>query len=245
MIVCGLLTFGKNRHSRHWPSDPHWLLPVCCVSFISMRVYRNCKGDSLSNMARPKSYDRDDALKRACEVFWAQGFSALGVRSIEDQTGLNQFAIQTDFGGKEGLYIEAIRLYAAAAIKHALAPMKTGGIRSISTFFTSLVTDDSPTSSRWGCLIVNAGIENAKIGSGRVDAECRAYWRSLRQHFAAAIRHSVGAGETVPNLDATECAKALVVAVMGIHTMNRVEGSNRAGAPLVRMVQRQLEDWSR
>jgi AcrR family transcriptional regulator len=194
-------------------------------------------------MARPKSYDRDHALKRACEVFWSQGFSALGVRSIEEQTGLNQFAIQTEFGGKEGLYVEAIRLYAAAAIEHALAPMKAGGIASISTFFTSLVTDESPTSSRWGCLIVNAGIENARIGSERIGAECRAYWRSLRQHFAAAIRHSVDAGEAVPGIDPAECSKALVVAVMGIHTVNRVEGSNRAGAPLVRMVQRQLKEW--
>ena len=194
-------------------------------------------------MARPKSYDRDHALKRACEVFWSQGFSASGVRSIEDQTGLNQFAIQTEFGGKEGLYVEAIRLYAAAAIKHALAPMKTGGIASISTFFASLVTDESPTSSRWGCLIVNAGIENARIGSDRIDAECRAYWRSLRQHFAAAIRHSADAGEVVPGIDPAECSKALVVAVMGIHTVNRVEGSNRAGGPLVKMVQRQLEEW--
>lgn len=195
-------------------------------------------------MARPKSYDRDDALKRACEVFWSQGFSASGVRSLEDQTGLNQFAIQTEFGGKEGLYLEAIRLYAAAATKHALAPMKVGGISSISTFFRSLVTDKSPTSSRWGCLIVNAGIENAEIGSARIDAECRAYWHTVRQHFDAAIRRSIEAGEVTPEIDATECSNALVIAVMGIHTVNRVEGSNKAGAPLVKMVQRQLQDWS-
>lgn len=194
-------------------------------------------------MARPKSYDREDALKRACEVFWSRGFSSSGVRSIEDQTGLNQFAIQTEFGGKEGLYIAAIKLYAAAATKHALAPMKAGGIASVSAFFDSLVTDDSPTSSRWGCLIVNAGIENAEIGSARIDAECRAYWRTLRQHFSAAIRHSIKAGEVMSNIDVAEHAEALVIAVMGIHTMNRAEGSNKAGTPLVKMVQRQLDSW--
>ena len=100
-----------------------------------------------------------------------------------------------------------------------------------------------PLQGRWGCLIVNAGIEYARIGSDRIDAECRACWRSLRQHFAAAIRHSADAGEVVPGIDPAKCSKALVVAVMGIHTVNRVEGSNRAGGPLVKMVQRQLEEW--
>lgn len=194
-------------------------------------------------MARPKSYDRDHALKLACEMFWSRGFISTGVRSIEDQTGLNQFAIQTEFGGKEGLYLETIKSYAAAATKHVLAPMKTGGITSVSAFFDSLITNGSPTSSKWGCLIVNAGIENAEIGSARIDAECRAYWRTLRQHFSAAIRHSINAGEITSNVDAAENAKALVIAVMGIHAMNRAEGSNKAGTPLVKMVQRQLESW--
>jgi TetR/AcrR family transcriptional regulator, transcriptional repressor for nem operon len=194
-------------------------------------------------MARPKSYDRDAALRRACEAFWAHGYGALGVRAIEHQTGLNQFAIQTEFGGKEGLLVEALEFYADKARQHALRPLKDGGIAAIAAFFHRLVTDGSPTSSKWGCLLVNSGIENAEIKSARIEAVSDAYWRTLRQHFATALRRSIDAGEVADNLDVADITRALVTAVIGIHTANRIAGSNRAGAPLVRMIERQIESW--
>lgn len=194
-------------------------------------------------MARPKSYDRDAALRRACEAFWAHGYGALGVRAIEDQTGLNQFAIQTEFGGKEGLLVEALEFYADKARKHALRPMKDGGIDTIAAFFRGLVTDGSPISSEWGCLLVNSGVENAEIKSSRIEAASDAYWRTVRKHFAAALRRSIDDGEIVGNLDVPDTARALVTAVIGIHTANRIAGSNRAGGPLVRLIERQLESW--
>lgn len=194
-------------------------------------------------MPRPKSYDRDSALLRACKAFWAHGYGALGVRAIEDQTGLNQFAIQTEFGGKEGLLVEALEFYADKARKHALRPMKDGGIATIAAFFGGLVMDGSPTSSAWGCLLVNSGVENAEIKSARIEAVSNAYWRTLRKHFAAALHRAIDDGEIAGNVDVPDTARALVTAVIGIHTANRIARSNRAGAPLVRMIERQLESW--
>ena len=194
-------------------------------------------------MPRPKSYDRDTALRRACEAFWAHGYGALGVRAIEDQTGLNQFAIQIEFGGKEGLLVEALEFYSDKARQHALRPMKDGGVAAIAAFFRGLVTDGSPTSSAWGCLLVNSGVENAEIRSTRIAAVADAYWRTLRKHFAAALRRSIEDGEIAGHLDVPDTARALVSAVIGIHTTNRIAGSNRAGAPLVRMIERQIDGW--
>lgn len=196
-------------------------------------------------MARRKSYDRDVALRRACEAFWAHGYGALGVRAIEDKTGLNQFAIQTEFGGKEGLLIEAMEFYARSATHHALAPMRAGGVETIIAFFRGLVTDGSPMSSRWGCLLVNSGIENAEIKSARIGAVADAYWRTLKKCFAAALRRSIAAGELVRDLDVGEASAALVSAVVGIHTSNRIAASNRAGLPLVRMIEAQIVQWRR
>lgn len=194
-------------------------------------------------MARPKSYDRDVALRRACQAFWAHGYGPLGVRAIEEQTGLNQFAIQREFGGKEGLLVEAMKFYADSARKHALQPMMTDGVGSIVVFLRGLVANGSPTSSKWGCLLVNSGIENAEIKSARINAVSTAYWRSLRKHFAAALRRSIDSGEIVKKLDVADVSAAMVTAVMGIHAANRIAGSNQGGAPLVRMIEAQIESW--
>lgn len=194
-------------------------------------------------MARPKSYDRDVALRRACDAFWAHGYGALGVRAIEEQTGLNQFAIQREFGGKEGLLVETMCYYAESARKQALQSMMTGGVNAIVVFLRGLIADDSPTSSKWGCLLVNSDIENAAIGSARIKAVSSAYWRSLQDHFEAAVHQSIDSGEIVQTLDVADISAALVSAVMGVHTANRIAGSNQGGAALVRMMEAQIASW--
>jgi len=187
-------------------------------------------------MPRPKSYDRQDAVKRACFAFWANGYRALGVRALEEQTGLNQFAIRTEFGGKEGLYLEALKVYSDAARSDAMRPMKEGGVAEVIAFLKSLVTEGSPTSSKWGCLVVNTGIENAQIGSSKLEAAVQDYWNSLRDHFRGALQRARDERTVDPEADVDLLSRGLVAAVMGVHTMNRVGGAHDAGAPLVELM---------
>lgn len=194
-------------------------------------------------MARPKSYDREEALHNACNAFWQHGYSALGVRAIEKQTNLNQFAIRESFGGKEGLYAEALRLYVAETDRHVIASLRTGTIAEVDRFFADLADLGSQTASPWGCLIVNAGLENAVIGSTRIAEITQSYWRSLEDAFTTALQRSKANGEIADDLDTTEAATALTTAVMGIHTKNRTSASVFAGIPLCTMVRKWIARW--
>ena len=187
-------------------------------------------------MPRPKSYDRDDAIAQACAAFWEHGYGPLGVRALEQQTGLNKFAIRSVFGGKEGLCLAAMAHYHDAARKTVLAPLHTGGIAGIITFFEGLVTEGSVNSSAWGCLMVNTGIENADIKSDALARAADAYWTELRAGFEAALTQSA---VNAPD----QTAQALVTAVIGIHTMNRIAGAHDAGRPLVAMIVARLNSW--
>lgn len=187
-------------------------------------------------MPRPKSYDRQDAIAKACTAFWEHGFQDLGVRELERLTGLNQFAIRSEFGGKEGLYLETLEYYCDAAITAEMAPMKQGSIPEIISFVQGLVTPGSMTSSDYGCLIVNTGIENARIQSRRLENVVRSYWNTLEDHFLIALeneRTAQGEGVTfTPDI----LAASLVPAVMGIHAQNRSQGDQTAGRPLVDLI---------
>jgi AcrR family transcriptional regulator len=194
-------------------------------------------------LARPKTYDRNEAVERACQAFWVHGYGALGVRELEKLTGLNKFAIRSEFGGKEGLYLEALRYYAEAAKVTVLAPMREGGRGTIEAFFEGLVTEGCANSSRWGCLIVNTGIENAELKRPALQAASDDYWSTLAQHFEAALRRAIELGEIDQMLDAGEASQGLVTAVMGIHTMNRISDAHDAGAPLVNMVRDLIKSW--
>lgn len=187
-------------------------------------------------MPRPKSYDRQDAIAKACNAFWTHGFQDLGVRELERLTGLNQFAIRSEFGGKEGLYIETLDYYCNAAITSEMAPMKQGGIPEIIDFFQGLVTPGSMTSSDCGCLIVNTGIENARVQSPRLATVVKSYWDTLEAHFLQALENEQAAqGDKVTFVPKT-LAASLVPAVMGVHAQNRSQQDQTAGQPLVDLI---------
>jgi len=188
-------------------------------------------------MSRPKSYNRDAALMRACAAFWQHGYRALGVRAIEAQTGLNQFAIRTEFGGKEGLFLETLQLYSDQAAQTVLAPLQGGGVTEIHRFFENLVTPGSVNCSEWGCLIVNTGVENASIANPKIAAIIQNYWHMLTAGFSGSLLRAQVHGDVAADLDQRDTASALVGVVMGIHLMNRAAASPVAGRPLVEMVQ--------
>lgn len=194
-------------------------------------------------MARPRTCDRTEAIERACRAFWEHGYDALGIRALERQTGLNRFAIRTEFGGKEGLYLAALDYYHSAARQSVLAPLRTGGIEAIARFFQNLVTEGSVNSSAWGCLMVNTGIENAEIKSRPLQHAANAYWKELRDHFVLALRMSQARGDIKQSVEIDEVSRGLVTAVMGIHTANRISAAHDAGRSLVDMVLELLASW--
>lgn len=193
-------------------------------------------------MARPKSYVRQDAIEKACYAFWEHGYQALGVRELERLTGLNQFAIRTEFGGKEGLYLEALAFYAEAAISAAMAPMKDGGVSSIVRFLEDLVTPGSATSSPFGCLIVNTGIENARVQSPHLAQAAEAYWTALESHFRQALENEAATRSDGAGFSPIDLSRALVPAVMGVHANNRLHKNQTAGRPLVDLLCATLKD---
>lgn len=184
-------------------------------------------------MPRPKSYDRQEAVEKACAAFWQHGFQALGVRELEQLTGINQFAIRSEFGGKEGLFVEALNYYGEAAITNEMDPLVEGGIPEIISFLRGLVTPGSMTSSPFGCLMVNTGLENARIQSPALAKAMAQYWSELKVHFLKALENEQRTRGDLLHLSSDQLATALVSAVMGIHAQNRALQDQTAGRALV------------
>ena len=63
-------------------------------------------------MPRKRKLSIEEAIEKSMFAFWQYGFG-LGVRSLEEKTGINRFMLQTELGGKEGLFIKALDAYLA------------------------------------------------------------------------------------------------------------------------------------
>lgn len=63
-------------------------------------------------VGRPKSFDRDQALLAAINVFWNRGYEGASVKNLTEAIGINSPSLYAEFGDKHDLYLQAIDRYA-------------------------------------------------------------------------------------------------------------------------------------
>ncbi len=72
-------------------------------------------------MARPVTFDRDEILGRATEVFWEHGYSGASVCRLVEATRLKPGSLYAAFESKEGLFLAALDQYAQRSRQRLLA----------------------------------------------------------------------------------------------------------------------------
>jgi len=61
-------------------------------------------------MARPREFDREEALERATGVFWAKGFAATSTDDLLTAMGIGRQSLYNAFQDR-ALYLEALERY--------------------------------------------------------------------------------------------------------------------------------------
>ena len=177
-------------------------------------------------MGRPQKFSEDEALDRAMELFWEQGFHATSLSELVERTGVCRASLYKTFGGKEELYNRALQRYRqVAALTYAPFPVEG---ESVLAFLRALfrakvheVTEQRPE----GCMFLNATTElitkDARIREAVVENEAaqRAWLRKLLETGRAA-------GEFSPSLDTARVAHYLFAALQGItvNAMSQTQG---------------------
>lgn len=62
-------------------------------------------------MGRTKLFERDDVTDKALQVFWKKGYTDTSLKDLEEATGVFKPALYSEFGDKEGLFIECVKFY--------------------------------------------------------------------------------------------------------------------------------------
>jgi AcrR family transcriptional regulator len=177
---------------------------------------------------RPRGFDRDQALARAVELFWARGYEATTLTDLQRAMGINAPSFYAAFGSKEQLFREAVQLYSrteGAPMTHALASAPTaraaieGLLRAATTSFCR------PGKPR-GCLVVLGATNCSDANSGVAD-----FLRAQRSHrhtlIQERLRQGVVDGELPPTVDLTAIAAFYVTIIDGLAIEARDGASRR------------------
>ena len=114
-------------------------------------------------MARHKEFDRDEALHKAMEVFWARGFEAASIQDLVDHMGINRQSLYDTFGDKHSLYLQSLDRYREVEGGKVSELLERPGSvkRSLRQLFDDVVETALCGGPRRGCLMGNAMSELA------------------------------------------------------------------------------------
>ena len=176
-------------------------------------------------MARTPSFDRNEVLQKAMEVFWADGYASSTMQSLGKAMGLQPGSIYAAFGGKDALFRAALARYVSqvrSQIDGSLSPRE-----SISLWFEQHVERACVPPRGRGCLLLNSIAENQALDQESADLVL-AELSLLKRFFTSRvrkIRSQEGRSERQP---ANAVAESLVVALCGISVLSRAGTDKRA-----------------
>jgi AcrR family transcriptional regulator len=110
---------------------------------------------------RPRSFDLDEALGQAMQVFWKHGFQAASFSELTRVTGLSKPSLYAAFGDKESLYLKALQKYENLLIENQGKQLneEPNARRAIETFLNSVAEVMIDPQMPGGCFIVNGSAD--------------------------------------------------------------------------------------
>ncbi len=194
-------------------------------------------------MPRPPSFDRQQVIERATEVFWRRGYAGTTVSDLVEATGLQPGSLYGAFSSKKGVFLEVLQAYQAESAARLEAALRDheSPLEAIRSFFRGLVDETLGEVGHRGCLMVNAMLEYS-THDGEIRQQLVAGLARFEQLFGDALRRARDLGELNPRLDTEATAAFLVNNLWGIRVTCRGGPSRRTMEGVVQTVLTALED---
>ena len=187
-------------------------------------------------MARPKEFDRDQALQKAMEVFWSRGYEAASIRDLVGHMGINRQSLYDTFGDKHALYLQALDRYQEVESRKLFELLEnaTSVRRALRQLFGDVVKGSLCRGQRRGCLMGNAMSELA----GRCEAtaaKTSSNMTAVEGAFYGALLRGKRSGELKEVRDPRAVARFLCSSLQGLVLMAKAKPGHKALEDVVKI----------
>lgn len=195
----------------------------------------------MSERGRPRSFDRERALRRAMEVFWAKGYDGASLAELTEAMGINPPSLYAAFGSKEALFREAASLYQATEGSQIWDSLSHGptACEAVERFLRSSARAFTRPDKPNGCLILLGALhsteENAAVSRDLRNRRLENI-ATLRERLERAIKE----GELPRGVDCQAIAMFYVTVQQGMSIQAR-DGASYRG--LLAVVHSAMAAW--
>lgn len=181
----------------------------------------------MADRGRPRTFDRDQALARAMEVFWAKGFEGASMTDLTSAMGIASPSLYAAFGSKEALFREAVALYIATEgteIWRAVTTATTA-YGAIEGYLMATARVFSRSNKPTGCLVVLSAL-HASEENEAVREVLITHRRQNVMELAQQLSRGVATGEIAATVDLEAVARFYVTIQQGMSIQAR-DGADR------------------
>jgi len=177
-------------------------------------------------MARPRSFEPEEALEKAKNVFWAKGFDATSMADLTDAMGINKFSLYATFGDKRSLFLKCLQHYRKTAVAMQFACLQNAaGISGIEQFFDQILTMPE-TSKAGGCLMMNSLVELSGQDP-EIDKIIQDHFKWVEKQFVHALRDAQANGDLADITNVEERAQGLIALTQGVIALSKAKFGRR------------------
>jgi len=138
-------------------------------------------------MARPREFDRDEALQKAIGVFCKKGYAAASTDELMSAMKISRQSMYDTYGDKRQLYLEAFRRYVADSVNEQIGHLERAssplaGIEKMLLAFAARTQRDGIV----GCMGINAICE-----FGRTDSEVTSLSDTESARLTSALKRAL------------------------------------------------------
>lgn len=183
----------------------------------------------MAERGRPRNFDRQQALRRAMELFWRKGFDNTSMADLTEAMALRPPSIYAAFGGKEALFNEALDLYVSSQGRDIWDGIDTApsARAAMEHLLKSTARSYSAGPGSRGCMVVLAAPQmegaNAAV-SERLKAERAGNVATLERR----LKRAVSEGEIAPQISCRAIANYFATVQHGMSIQARDGASRRA-----------------
>ncbi len=172
-------------------------------------------------MGRPREFDRDLALDRAVEVFWAHGYNGTSVSDLTDSMGILRGSLYAAFGDKHQLFLEALERYEERFYREISDLLQERSARDgIREVFLKVLTECACDGGSKGCFITNTAVALAE-DEPETAARVRANLLRVEDAFDQAIHRAQNAGEISGRYASRALARFLTNSFQGLRVLSK------------------------
>lgn len=169
-------------------------------------------------MARSKEFNEEEALDKAMEIFWKQGYEKTSIQDLVDQMGIHRRSLYDTFGDKHSLFVQTLERYEsliAAQIRNQITEEMTT-VESIRKIFELAVYSDNTNPK--GCLMVNTAVELSLLDN-EVSQRIKSAFKQNENLIANLLIRGQARGEVASSFEINELARYIHNALIGVRVL--------------------------